>query len=210
MGRAKFTPTPGLDHLVAALFAKPAVERVVAEVQAEAKKNAPPTKRWVSMDDGGVRRQHVLAHGQEAVDSLPFVLTSYEWDVQHRHAVVDVVKRGDGSGWDGPDAKLVNGHHTYLMYPRDTTPGAYVAVVNCRCMSHPIPDGISKLVKRTPVTVVGTKVAGKVYADGKLAVEAEYGQLFFEGIGEHNYMGQGASYMHRAVWTVRNRHRARR
>ncbi|MFC8066089.1 hypothetical protein [Streptomyces sp. NPDC057293] len=47
---AKFTPTPGLEEQLAQMLA-PDVRRIAQKVEVEAKRLAPPTKRWVTVGD---------------------------------------------------------------------------------------------------------------------------------------------------------------
>ena len=176
--RAKFTPITGLDEEVAVRIVAEAVGTIAREVQEEAKRRAPPTKEWVSMGDNAVRKQHRRVNSQVRPDNLRFQLTAYLWDLQHPHAIGAPVKRGTGGGWDGPDADMVEGAFSYLLAPRDQTAGAYVAIVNCRCVLLMHPDGISKLIKRTRTRVLGTKVQAVVYAQGEFMIEAEYGDVY--------------------------------
>lgn len=205
--RAKFTPAPDLE-LKAARLVVDAIDHVAADVERVAKQLAPPTKKWQSVGDGAVRRQHREADGQEIPDNLRFDLTAYEWDVKHPGRIGPLQRRGNGGGWNGPDARLMPGRHTWLRFPRDPTGGAYVAIVNCRCSMLIDPDGIAKLISRDRARIEdgGRKVTALVHADGKWVVKAEVGDVYDGG----RFIAPGTFYMSRAASSVAALRRARR
>ncbi|MER5737359.1 hypothetical protein ABT117_16995 [Streptomyces sp. NPDC002262] len=75
MARAKFTPARGLEEQLARMLA-PDVRRIAQQVEVEAKRLAPPVKKWVTTGDDKVRPTHVEANGQAVPDNLRFKLTS--------------------------------------------------------------------------------------------------------------------------------------
>lgn len=209
---AKFTARPDLDEVVAREFAAPEVTDVAKDAMGEARRLAPATKTWTSMGDGGVREQHVRAHGQVRPDNLRFELDSYEYDVRKPRPVATTSRKGDGSGWDGPKAKMAAGHHTYLREPRDGSAHALVAVVNCRCFLVRDPQGIARLVRRTPTTVTGTLAKSTVYVEGDYMIQVEFGDRYPRADGEV-MDEEGTLFMHTAAMNTaarRNRLRPRR
>lgn len=207
---AKFKPAPDLEEKVLRLITPPVV-RIAGQVEREAKALAPPTKTWISMRDGGVRRQHRRVDGDEIPDNLKFELTSFEWDVQHPGHMGPMTNRRGGTSRDGGgdgDAPLVEGHHTYLRQPRDTTAGAYIAVINCRCRIESDPDGIAKLISRGAPVRRGHTLTVTVVCEGDYVRQAEYGEEYPGELG--GGVVEGVHFMRRAAANVAAKTRARR
>jgi hypothetical protein len=168
---AKFTPAPGLEAALARLVA-PAVHRIAHQVQVEAQRLAPPTKRWVTMGDDKVRPTHVAAQGQVVPGNLRFTINSMDWDRRHR----------------GVGAK------TYMRAPRDRTSRAVANLKNCRCTTHIDPAGIARHINTSQPVVSGKKVTVTVSVQAPLVVEAEVGTVY-----PGNLAAEGTHFMSRAA-----------
>ncbi|WP_327430495.1 hypothetical protein [Streptomyces sp. NBC_01236] len=96
---AKFTPAQGLEEALARMVAR--LCRIAHQVEIEAKRLAPPTKRWVTTGDDRLRLTHVAAQGQEVPGNLRFEINSMQWDIEHRGV----------------------GAHTYILEPRPQLQG---------------------------------------------------------------------------------------
>ncbi|MER5222848.1 hypothetical protein [Streptomyces flaveus] len=171
---AKFTPAQGLEEQLARMLA-PAVHRIAMRVEIEAKRLAPPTKRWVTMGDDRVRPTHVHAQGQEVPGNLRFKINSMEWDIEHRGV----------------------GAHTYMLEPRDQTSRAVANIRNCRCATHRDPDGIARHINTGQPVVAGKKVTVTVSVQAPKVVEAEVGTVY-----PGNLAADGAHFMSRAAAIV--------
>ncbi|MFF7838772.1 hypothetical protein ACFZC6_08150 [Streptomyces ossamyceticus] len=174
MTGAKFTPAQGLEEQLARLLA-PAVQRIAHQVEIEAKRLAPPTKRWVTVGDNRVRPTHVEANGQEVPWNLRFKLTSMQWDIEHR---------GVGS-------------HTYMLKPLDESSRAVANLKNCRCTAHKDPDGIGRHINTGQPVVAGKKVTVTVSVQAPMVVEAEVGTVY-----PGNLRADGTHFMSRAAAIV--------
>lgn len=174
MTRAKFTPARGLEEQLARLLA-PDVQRIARKVEIEAKRLAPPVKKWVTMGDNKVRPTHVEANGQEVPDNLRFKLTSMEWDIKHRGV----------------------GAHTYMIRPKDESSRAVANLKNCRCTVHRDPDGIAQHINTGQPVVAGKKVTVTVSVEAHLVVEAEVGTVY-----PGNLRSDGTFFMSRAAAVV--------
>ena len=132
------------------------------------------------MGDPAVRNQHRPMMGTSIPDNLRFKLTAFKWDVQHSPHEGPLNTRGEHYLSDSSyeQAELAYGTYTYLLGPRDRSAGAYVAIVNCRCWLVKDPTGIARIVKRTPVVVVGTKVAARVWVRREQIIQAEEGDTY--------------------------------
>lgn len=164
---AKFTPVRGLEEALARMLA-PAVHRIAVQVEIEAKRLAPPTKRWVTMGDDKVRPTHVKAQGQEVPGNLRFSINSMQWDREHRGL----------------------GKFTYMIEPRDQTSRAIANLRNCRCTTHKDPDGIARTINTGQPVVTGKTVTVTVSAQGPMVVEAEVGTVY-----PGNLVAAGAHFM---------------
>ncbi|TXS56545.1 hypothetical protein [Streptomyces sp. t39] len=171
---AKFTPARGLEEQLARMLA-PAVHRIARQVEIEAKRLAPPTKRWVTVGDNRVRPTHVAANGQEIPDNLRFKITSMRWNVEHRGV----------------------GPHTYMLKPLDQSSRAVANLKNCRCSAHKDPDGIARHINTGQPIVAGKKVMVTVSVKAPLVVEAEVGTVY-----PGNLRAEGTWFMSRAAATV--------
>lgn len=171
---AKFTPMPGLEEQLARMLA-PAVQRIAHQVEIEAKRLAPPTKRWVTMGDDRVRPTHVEAQGQVVPGNLRFELNSMRWDIEHRGV----------------------GAHTYMLEPGDRTSRAIANLKNCRCTTHKDPDGIARHINAGQPVVAGKKVTVTVSVQAPKVVEAEVGTVY-----PGNLVADGAHFMSRAAAMV--------
>lgn len=171
---AKFTPAPGLEEALARMVA-PHVHRVAQQVEVEARRLAPPTKRWVTMADDRVRPTHVEAQGQEVPGNLRFAINSMDWDRRHR---------GLGAA-------------TYMLEPRDQTSRAVANLKNCRCTTHKDPDGIARHIKAGQPVITGKKVTVTVSAVARHVVEAEVGTVY-----PGNLVARGAHFMSRGAAIV--------
>ncbi|RZU28329.1 hypothetical protein EV284_6495 [Streptomyces sp. BK022] len=171
---AKFTATPGLEEALARMIA-PHVQRIAHQVELEAKRLAPPMKRWVTMGDDKVRHTHVAAQGQEVPGNLRFEVNSMDWDRKHRGV----------------------GDKTYMTEPRDESSRAVANLKNCRCMAHSERDGISKLINTGQPVVTGKRVTVTVSVTGPRIVEAEVGTVY-----PGNLVADGAFFMARAAAIV--------
>ncbi|MCD9904630.1 hypothetical protein LUR56_40160 [Streptomyces sp. MT29] len=167
MAKAKFTPSPGLEEALAQMLA-PDVHRIARQVEIEAKRLAPPTKRWVTVGDDHVRPTHVSAQGQEVPDNLRFAINTMDWDRKHRGL----------------------GDKTYMRAPKDQSSRAVANIKNCRCTTHRNPDGIAKNINTGPPVVAGKTVTVTVVARGHLVVEAEVGTVY-----PGNLVADGAHFM---------------
>lgn len=194
---AGFKARADLDAIVAHMV-KDKVTEVARQASVIAKREAPPTKTWVSMRDGAVRMPHVHADGDELPANLRFKLTAFAWDLEHPGAVPIAVERGGaGKGkktsWPRT-AQTVPGRYSYLRFPRDKSQGHFVQIVNCRCQLEMDPEGVAKMISVTPAVVSGTKVQAKVVAEGKYVVEAERGDVY-----EYDLIADGEWFMRKAV-----------
>ncbi|MGW0033089.1 hypothetical protein ACWDXD_25140 [Streptomyces sp. NPDC003314] len=174
MARAKFTPARGLEEQLARLIASD-VQRIARKVEIEAKRLAPPTKRWVTVGDNRVRPTHVNAAGQEVPDNLRFKLDSMRWDIEHRGV----------------------GAHTYMIKPKDESSRAVANLKNCRCSVHRDPDGIARHINTGQPVVAGKKVTVTVFVEAPLVVEAEVGTVY-----PGNLRADGTFFMSRAAAIV--------
>ncbi|MFJ2745314.1 hypothetical protein ACIO3O_37285 [Streptomyces sp. NPDC087440] len=171
---AKFRPNPGLEAALARMIA-PDIQRIAQQVEIQAKRLAPPTKRWVTMGDDRVRPTHVAAQGQIVPGNLRFAINSMDWDRHHR----------------GLGAK------TYMLAPRDQSSRAVANLKNCRCTTHTDPRGISRHINTGQPVVSGKKVTVTVSVRGPMVVEAEVGTTY-----PGNLVAPGAHFMSRAAGIV--------
>ncbi|PNG22429.1 hypothetical protein [Streptomyces cahuitamycinicus] len=171
---AKFTPAPGLEEALARMVA-PHVHRIARQVQFEAQRLAPPTKRWVTMGDDRVRPTHVKAQGQVVPGNLRFAINSMDWDRRHRGV----------------------GPKTYMLEPRDQTSRAVANLKNCRCATHTDPQGISRHINTGQPVISGKKVTVTVSVAAPMVVEAEVGTVY-----PGNLVADGAFFMSRAAGIV--------
>ncbi|MFJ4988740.1 hypothetical protein ACIP9H_33690 [Streptomyces sp. NPDC088732] len=174
---AKFKPAQGLEQAMAQMLA-PHVYRIAQQVEVEAKRLAPPVKRWVTMADDRVRPTHVQAQGQEVPGNLRFEINSMSWDRRHRGL----------------------GKYTYMMEPRDQSSRAVANIKNCRCTTAIDPDGIARNITTGQPVVSGKKVTVTVTAQAKGIVEAEVGTVY-----PGNLVADGAHFMARAAALVASR-----
>lgn len=177
-----FTLTPGLDELVA-IMVKPRINEIAAEVQLEAKRLAPGTKVWVTMNDGRVCTHCQPLHLTEIPENLRFKAQSYEWDIQHR-GVED---------------------YTYLLYPGDVSAGAtdLVMLTHCRCFITRDPEGLARKIEKSPAKAVGPFTFATISITGEYVVEAEDGTVY--GDGRHIVVGE--RFMQKAAINVARRRR---
>lgn len=171
---AKFTPARGLEERLALMLA-PAVQRIARQVEVEAKRLAPPTKRWVTMGDSRVRPTHRQAQGQMVPGNLRFELNSMQWDIDHRGV----------------------GAHTYMVQPGDRSSRAIANLKNCRCTTHKDPDGIARHINTGQPVVAGKKVTVTVSVEAPKVVEAEVGTVY-----PGNLRADGTFFMSRAAGIV--------
>ncbi|MET7573411.1 hypothetical protein ABZT04_33675 [Streptomyces sp. NPDC005492] len=174
MAGAKFTPNQGLEEALARMIA-PAVQRIAHQVEIEAKRLAPPTKRWVTVGDDKVRPTHVAAQGQEVPGNLRFSINSMEWDIKHRGV----------------------GAQTYMLEPRDESSRAVANLKNCRCTTHSDPEGIARHINTGQPVVAGKKVTVTVSVQAPKVVEAEVGTVY-----PGNLRADGTHFMSRAAAIV--------
>ncbi|MFJ5121962.1 hypothetical protein [Kitasatospora sp. NPDC088548] len=171
---AKFIPVPGLEALVASLVA-PEVRRVGEKVVAEARRLAPPTKRWVTVADNRVRHTHVQAEGQTVPNNLRFAVPSMDWDRRHRGV----------------------GAFTYMKAPRDQSSRAVANLKNCRCQVATDPKGVARGINARLPVIAGNTVKVTVVCEGDLVVQAELGDVYPGGL-----VAAGLHFMARAARTV--------
>ncbi|MGX1907616.1 hypothetical protein ACWIID_01940 [Streptomyces phaeochromogenes] len=171
---AEFTPARGLEEQLARMIA-PDVRRIAVRVEVEAKRLAPPTKRWVTVGDNRVRPTHVEAQGQTVPGNLRFELNSMDWDMRHRGV----------------------GPHTYILKPKDRTSRAIANLKNCRCTTHKDPDGIARHIRTGQPVVSGKKVTVTVSVQADKVIEAEVGTLY-----PGNLRAEGTFFMSRAASIV--------
>ncbi|WP_370419010.1 hypothetical protein AB8O64_11185 [Streptomyces sp. QH1-20] len=171
---AKFTPNPALETLLARMIA-PHVQRIAYQVEVEAKRLAPPTKRWVTMADDKVRPTHMQAQGQVVPGNLRFTINSMDWDRKHR---------GVGSS-------------IYMRQPRDQSSRAVANLKNCRCGTAIDPEGIARNISTGPPVITGRKVTVTVTASGPMVVEAEVGTVY-----PGSFVAEGTHFMARAAAAV--------
>ncbi|MFJ4342702.1 hypothetical protein [Streptomyces sp. NPDC088915] len=171
---AKFHAAPGLEQQLAAMIA-PHIHEIARDVEREAKRLAPPTKRWITVADDRVRPTHAAAHGQEKPANLRFEINSMDWDRRHRGV----------------------GPLTYMKGPRDESSRAVANIKNCRCTTRTIPDGIARNIRALPPVITGSTVTAKVVASGQFVIEAEVGTVY-----PGNMEAVGAFYMARAAAIV--------
>ena len=197
MSGAKFHPVDNLDQLVARMIVDN-VQDVVQATEAEAKRQAPPTKKWVTAMDVFVRRTHRAMHGEEIPSNLRFKVQAYQWDVDNPDRIP--VDRNLKGGHQMRDAEVATGQFVYMAEPRDHATGAYVNNVACRCQTVIDPDGVAKMVGHSRAKASGTKVSGTVYAEGKHVHPAEYGDEYPGG-----FVAEGTMFMHKTVVAMGNR-----
>ncbi|MFI1201611.1 hypothetical protein ACH4VR_19530 [Streptomyces sp. NPDC020883] len=171
---ARFTPNPALETLLARMVALD-IQRVAHQVEVEAKRMAPPTKRWVTAADDNVRPTHMQAQGQLVPGNLRFTVNSMDWDRNHRGV----------------------GPNTYMRQPRDESSRAVANLKNCRCTMAIDPDGIARNIRTGQPIITGKKVTVTVTARGPLVVEAEVGTVY-----PGNLAAEGVHFMARAAAVV--------
>ncbi|MFE2181346.1 hypothetical protein [Streptomyces sp. NPDC059455] len=171
---AKFTPAQGLEEQLARMLA-PTVQRIAHQVEVEAKRLAPPTKRWVTVGDNKVRPTHVEAQGQEVPGNLRFKINSMDWDIEHRGV----------------------GAHTYMLEPGDESSRAVANLKNCRCTTHNDPGGIARHINTGQPVVAGKKVTVTVSVQAPMVVVAEVGTVY-----PGNLRADGEHFMSRAAAIV--------
>ncbi|MYW67138.1 hypothetical protein GTY65_24165 [Streptomyces sp. SID8379] len=171
---AKFHPNPGLEAALARMIA-PHVQRIAHQVEVEAKRLAPPTKRWVTVADDKVRPTHVEAQGQVVPDNLRFTINSMEWDRKHRGV----------------------GPNTYMRVPRDHSSRAVANIKHCRCSTTIDPDGIARNITTGQSIITGKKVTVTVSVRAPMVVEAEVGTVY-----PGNLIAEGTHFMARAAAAV--------
>ncbi|WP_435059863.1 hypothetical protein [Streptomyces sp. bgisy060] len=171
---AKFTANPALETLLARMIA-PHVQRIAHQVEVEAKRLAPPTKRWVTLADDNVRPTHARTHGQVVPNNLRFTIPSMDWDRQHRGV----------------------GRNTYMKAPRDQSSRAVANLKNCRCTTALDPDGIARHINTREPVITGKRVIVTVTARAPMVVEAEVGTVY-----PGNLIADGTHFMARAAATV--------
>lgn len=197
MSKAKFTPKPGLDRMLATMCVD-AVQGFVEQTEAEAKRQAPGTKAWQTARDVYVRRTHKGMDGVSMPENLRFKVQAYEWDV--KHPGVAPVARNEKGGHQFRDAPIAPGVHNYMDGPRDGPASGLVQTISCRCQLVLDPDGVAKMVGHERATVSGTKVRGVVYAEGEHIMAAEYGDEYPNG-----FVGHGTHFMAKTVVAMGNR-----
>lgn len=193
---ARFVEAPDLLEKVARLVT-PQIDDVAARVERAAKRNAPPTKDWVSKRDDRVRETHVEADLKQRgiPDNLRFKLTSMRWDQVHRGL----------------------GEHTFMVEPRDLSSMAWVNAGqqemethgmenNCRCYVVRDPEGVAKLIGREQPIREGERITVKVVCEGHLVVQAEFGDRY----PQFGLQAEGAHFMGAAAAQVAAELRARR
>lgn len=171
---AKFTPNPALETLLARMIA-PDVQRIAHQVEVEAKRLAPPTKRWVTMADDKVRHTHIQAQGQVVPGNLRFTINSMDWDRKHRGV----------------------GRNTFILKPRDQSSRAVANLKNCRCTTAIDPDGIARNISTGPPIISGKKATVTVTVRAPMVVDAEVGTVYPGGL-----VADGAHFMARAAAIV--------
>ncbi|MFJ8301367.1 hypothetical protein ACIQ9R_36450 [Streptomyces sp. NPDC094447] len=171
---ATFRAAPGLEQQLAVMVA-PHVHEIARQVEREAKRLAPPTKKWVTVADERVRPTHAAAHNQEKPANLRFEINSMDWDRQHRGV----------------------GPITYMKAPRDESSRAVANIKNCRCTARTIPDGIARNIRTLPPVITGSTVTAKVVASGEFVIEAEVGTVY-----PGNIEAAGTFFMARAAAAV--------
>ncbi|MFF0481969.1 hypothetical protein [Streptomyces sp. NPDC004435] len=171
---AKFTVNPALEAMLARMVA-PHVQRIAFQVEIEAKRLAPATKRWITMADDQVRPTHAKMQGQLVPANLRFSVPSMDWDRQHRGV----------------------GRATYMKSPRDQTSRAVANLKNCRCTVSLDPEGIARNITTGQPVISGKKVTVTVTARTPMVVEAEVGTVYPDGL-----TAEGTHFMARAAAAV--------
>lgn len=134
-----------LDQVVAARFARPAVDRIRDEVVEEARRRAPAAKTWVTMQDERVRGTHVETDGQMIPANLRYQLPSVR-----------------GAGYD------------LAREPRDGALPIEQRI-NCRCVSFENPEVLAQSIRSGPSELRGTNVQAEVDTRFHRAAESEFG-----------------------------------
>jgi hypothetical protein len=138
--------TPGFNTMVANRYAAPAVDRALDRLQDAARRYAPPTRTWVTVEDDRVRSTHRDTHGQEIPGNLRFMLPK----LNHQPG------------------------HDLARHPRD--PDLPIGQsIHCRCTEVEVSDGLARSIHRGLVTVEGTRVTGEVGTRFPRAAESEHG-----------------------------------
>lgn len=145
----------GLDVVIAERVMKPRVDTALDMLCDAARAKAPGVKVWVTMRDERVRTSHRKTDAQAVPANLRFRLPK--------------AGRGDG------DVSLSDiGNVDLARFPRD--PNLPIANrINCRCEAPTVPHLLRESIKRTPVTLTGTRVAGSVETRFPRAAESEFG-----------------------------------
>lgn len=175
-----FTAVPNLNNIVAVMVSDD-VRAIAKRVELEARKLAPPAKKWVSMGDALVRDTHRIAHLlPEIPDNLRFPVPGQSWDVEH----------GLSPGTD------------YLLHPKDTSTGLpldSVQHVHCRCILALSPAAIASRIHTGPARIYADVVTVEVTCTAYKVVEAEFGEEYAEGVS-----AAGTRFMGRAAARVAN------
>lgn len=170
----RFTARKGLDQIVAARIAGPAVARIADAGKDAAQRAAPGEKTWLTELDDAVRKEHREAHGQAVPDNLRFTLAAPAYDQAHYRS----------------------GEIQMGRAPRDEdnfTPGL---TAQCRCQIGEDPAGVSRTIDAKEVHVEGTRASSRVVCDHHLAYWAEYGND--QDVGAR-YMAKGLQAARRAA-----------
>lgn len=173
-----FEVATGLDEAVAAQIVHPAIEKIVAALEDEAKRLAPAVKVWVTAHDERVRPSHVDTDGQAVPENLRFK--------------VPKVNRGNDVG----DQRF---GYDMAREPRD--PSLPIGNrINCRCDSPRIPTLLKDSIHATPVLVSGTRVTGGVETRFPRAAESDQGTSDDRAA---NFMGGAIETVRRMLETQR-------
>lgn len=173
-----FEAVPDLENIVAHMVA-PEVRKVALKVAVQARRLAPPGKRWVSMSDNAVRDTHREAHTlAELPANLRFAVRGQPWDIAH----------GLSPGVD------------YLLEPKDTStnlPLDSVQHVHCRCVTALNPTALSSRIKTGRAVVTASMVTVAVTCTHAHVMGAEYGDVY-----PGNIVSPGTHFMSRAAARV--------
>lgn len=146
--------THNLDAVIAARFARAAVNHYTDRVADTARRRAPAAKTWATARDANVRPSHVETDEQTIPENLRYQLPKMTYL--------------RGAGW------TITTGVDLARYPRDPNLPTEQSI-NCRCNSHTVPGVIAASIETSHVEVSGSHVHAEVSTRFPRIAESEFG-----------------------------------